>query len=150
MKRIFIIDWILIPLFLLTAFTGIGLHIASHGNNHELLHNWASAHIIASLLFTVFVIIHVKIHWGWYKGLFQNGLRHKSHVTAIVSILFVFVALTGYALLWVNNVSSGLGQWHYHVGLLALVIFSGHIIKRLPILLKSIHMHKNKRENESN
>lgn len=137
MKRIFIIDWTLIPLFLLTAFTGIGLHIAAHWNNHELLHNWALAHIIASLLFTVFVIIHVKMHWGWYKGLFRNGLRHKSHITAIVSILFVILALTGYALLEMQITTSGLGLWHYDVGLLALFLFSGHIIKRFPILRKS-------------
>lgn len=138
MKRIFIIDWTLIPLLLLTAFTGIGLHIAGHGNNHELMHSWALAHIITSLLFTVFVIIHVKMHWGWYKGLSRNGLGQKNHVTAIVSVLFVIVALTGYALLGVNDASSGFGQWHYHAGLLALVLFSGHIIKRLSVLQKSI------------
>lgn len=150
MKRIFIIDCILIPLFLLTAFTGIKLHIVGHGNNHEALHNWALAHVLASLLFSAFVIIHVKMHYGWYKGLFRNGLCQRNHVTAIVSILFVIVALTGYALLGVNNATSGVGHWHYITGLLSLVLFSGHIIKRVPILLKTINRNKNKREKESN
>lgn len=139
MKRIFIIDWTLIPLLLLTALTGIKLHITGHGNNHELLQNWTLAHIIASLLFTIFVIIHIKMHWGWYKGLFRNGLGQKSYITAIVSILFVIVALTGYALLDMKGDVSKLGLWHYRAGLFALFFFIGHIIKRLPILQKSIN-----------
>lgn len=91
MKRIFIIDWCLIPLFLFAVFTGIELHIAGHGNCHELWHTWALTHIIASFLFTVFVAIHVKNHWGWYKSLFKNGLGRKSHVTVVVSLVFVIL-----------------------------------------------------------
>lgn len=138
MKRIFIIDWCLIPLFLSTALTGLELHIAGHGSNHEFWHIWALAHTIASVLFTAFVTIHVKIHSGWYKSLFQNGLGRKSHVTAAVSLVSIILALTGYALLGVNGGGSGLGMWHYRIGLSALVLFSGHIIKRLPVLRKSI------------
>lgn len=138
MKRIFIIDWCLIPLFLFTVFTGIELHIAGHGNSHELWHTWALGHIIGSFLFTVFVAIHVKTHWGWYKSLFQNGLGRKSHVTIAVSLVFIILALTGCALLGVNGSGSGLGMWHYSIGLSALVLFSGNIIKRLPVLRKTI------------
>ena len=50
MKKIFIIDWVLIPAFILSAAAGIGLHNAGHGNNHEVWHNWAVAHILSSLL----------------------------------------------------------------------------------------------------
>ena len=42
-------------LFLSAVFTGTGLHIAGHGNSHELWHTWASAHIVASVLFTVLI-----------------------------------------------------------------------------------------------
>lgn len=139
MKRIFIIDCFLIPVFLFTAFTGIGLHIAGHGANHEVWHNWALMYVIASLLFNVLIAVHVKMHWGWYKSIFRIGLGKKSLVTAIVSLLFVIVALTGYALLGVNGANSGLGLWHYKSGLPALVLFGGHIIKRLPILRKSLN-----------
>lgn len=128
MKRIFIIDWCLIPLFLLAVFTGIELHISAHGNSHELWHTWALAHIIASFLFTVFVVTHVKTHWRWYK----------SHVTVAVSFVFIILAMTGYALLGVNDSGSGLGMWHYRIGLLVLALFGGHIIKRIPVLRKTI------------
>lgn len=138
MKRIFIIDWCLIPSFLSIVFTGTGLHIAGHGNSHELWHTWALAHIIASVLFTIFVAFHVRTHWGWYKSLFRNGLGRKSHVTVAVSLAFIILAFSGYALLGVNGEGSGLGMWHYRIGLLASLLFCGHIIKRIPVLRKNI------------
>lgn len=39
MKRVFLIDWILIVVFIVSAISGIGLHIAGHGNSHEVWHN---------------------------------------------------------------------------------------------------------------
>ena len=40
MKKVFVIDWILIVVFIVSAISGIGLHIAGHGNSHEVWHNW--------------------------------------------------------------------------------------------------------------
>lgn len=136
MKKIFIIDWILIPAFILSAATGIGLHIAGHGSSHEAWHDWAVAHIFSCLLFTAFVVAHIKTHWAWYKSLFRNGLGRKSHVTVIVSILFMVVSLTGCVLLGVEGANSGIGLWHYRIGLLSVALFGGHILKRIPLLRK--------------
>lgn len=41
MKRIFVIDWILIVVFIMSAISGFGLHVAGHGGTHEVWHNWA-------------------------------------------------------------------------------------------------------------
>ena len=90
-------------LFLSAVFTGTVLHIAGHGNSHELWHTWASAHIVASVLFTVLITFHVRTHWGWYRSLFRNGLGRKSHVTVAVSLIFIILAFSGYALLGVNG-----------------------------------------------
>ena len=49
MKRIFVISWSLIVLFFLSAISGFGLHIAGHGNNHEVWHNWAVFHVVDSV-----------------------------------------------------------------------------------------------------
>ena len=35
MKKIFIIDWSLIPVFVLSAYSGIELHVADYEGNHE-------------------------------------------------------------------------------------------------------------------
>ena len=70
---------------------------------------------------------HIKTHWAWYTSLFRNGLGRKSHVTVIVSILFMLVALTGCVLLGVEGANSGIGLWHYRIGLLSVALFGGHI-----------------------
>ena len=56
MKRIFVIDWILIVVFIVSAVSGFGLHIAGHWNSHEVWHNWAVFHIWGSVLFLIAII----------------------------------------------------------------------------------------------
>ena len=86
-----------------------------------------SAHLVQPMLFTTLVMAHIKTHWAWYTSLFRNGLGRKSHVTVIVSILFMLVALTGCVLLGVEGANSGIGLWHYRIGLLSVALFGGHI-----------------------
>lgn len=53
MKRIFIIDWWLALAFAITAYSGFELHIAGHFSTHEVWHNWAVCHTLASLTFII-------------------------------------------------------------------------------------------------
>ena len=138
MKRIFVIDWILIVVFIVSAISGIGLHIAGHGNSHEVWHNWAVCHALGSVLFLVAIIFHVRTHGGWYKGIIKNGIGRKSKVTAVFSIVFLLLSVTGIVLLGVNGANSPLGLWHYKIGIVMTVIAVGHIIKRLSALRKSL------------
>lgn len=87
-RFIYFTDLILIPLFILSLYTGIKLHIAGHHANHEIWHNWTVFHTIASLLFTIFGIVHIKSHWGWYKGLKTTGCKGKKKVVLLFSITF--------------------------------------------------------------
>lgn len=138
MKRIFVIDWILIVVFIVSAISGIGLHIAGHGNSHEVWHNWEVFHALGSVLFLVAIIFHVRTHGGWYKGIIKNGIGRKSKVTAVFSIVFLLLSVTGIVLLGVNGANSPLGLWHYKIGIVMTVIAVGHIIKRLSALRKSL------------
>ena len=106
MKKIFVIDWILIFVFILSAFSGIKLHIAGHGNDHEQWHHWAVFHVLTSLLFFIAVLFHITTHEGWYKGLIRNGISKKSKVTVVLSVVFLLVTVTGVALLGVNGANS--------------------------------------------
>lgn len=142
MKRIFVIDWILIVVFIVSAISGVGLHIAGHRSSHEVWHNWAVFHVLGSVLFLVAIIFHVKTHWGWYKGIIKNGISRKSKVTAALSIIFLLLSVTGIVLLGVNGANSPLGLWHYKIGIITIVIAVGHIIKRLPTLRKSLNTKK--------
>lgn len=138
MKRIFLTDWTMIPLFILTVFSGIVLHITGHRSNHDLWHNWAVCHILSSIIFLVIAILHVKQHWGWYKGIVRNGIGKKCKITVLLSAVFLLVSVTGFILLGVNGANSGIGLWHYKIGIVTIVFSIGHILKRAELLLKSL------------
>lgn len=138
MKRIFVIDWILIVVFIVSAISGFGLHVAGHGNSHEIWHNWAVFHVVCSVLFLVAIIFHVTTHWGWYKGIIKKGIGRKSKITAVLSVIFLMLFVTGIVLLGVTGANSTLGLWHYKIGIITTVMAVGHIIKRLPVLYKPL------------
>ena len=139
MKKIFVIDWILLAVAAFSAYSGIELHVAGYGDVHEIWHNWAVVHVITSLLFLIFGIVHVKMHMGWYKSLFAKGIGNKSRVTLLLSVFFSIVTLTGVALIaCVDGANSSMGLWHYRIGLIIMVISIAHIVKRWHILKKSI------------
>ena len=139
MKRIFVIDWILIVVFIMSAISGFGLHVAGHGGTHEVWHNWAVFHVFVSMLFLIAVIFHVAMHLEWYKGIIKNGIGRKSKVTAVLSIIFLLLSVTGIVLLGVSGANSPLGLWHYKTGIIMTIIAVWHIIKRLSVLKKSLN-----------
>lgn len=139
MKRIFVIDWILIVVFIVSAISGFGLHVAGHGSSHEIWHNWAVFHVLGSILFLIAVIFHVAMHLECYKGIIKKGIGSKSKVTAVLSVIFLLLSVTGLALLGINGANSLLGLWHYKIGVITIVIALGHVIKRLPVFRKSLN-----------
>ena len=136
MKRIFVIDWILLAAFIVSAISGFRLHLAGHWNSYEVWHNWAVFHVLSSVLFLVTIIFHVATHRGWYKGIVKKGIGRKSMVTVVLSIVFLLLSVTGIALLGINGSKSPLSLWHYRIGIIMTVIAVGHIIKRLPVIRK--------------
>jgi len=139
MKRIFVIDWILIVVFIVSAISGFGLHVAGHGSSHEIWHNWAVFHGLGSILFLIAVIFHVAMHLEWYKGIIKKRIGSKSKVTAVLSVIFLLLSVTGLALLGINGANSLLGLLHYKIGVITIVIALGHVIKRLPVFRKSLN-----------
>ncbi len=140
MKKIFIVDWLLLLVAGLSAYSGVKLHIAGHFFTHEVWHNWAIFHIITSVLFLIIGIIHIKNHWGWYKSITKRKFNNKTGNTLFLSIVFGLVSLTGIVLiLFVNGANSYIGIWHYRLGLVIAILSIVHIIKRWHLLRKSIN-----------
>lgn len=138
---IFTTDAILIPLFILTLYTGLGLHAAGHGDNSVLCHSRAIYHTLCSLLFALFALFHIQLHWRWYKQLFtQHTINHRGRKAVIFtfSILFVAVTLSGIGLLGIEGLNSHLGLLHYKIAIVMGVLATLHICKRLRILIKGI------------
>ena len=138
MKKIFVIDWLLLLAGILCAVTGIGMHLAGHNAVHEVWHNWAIAHVLSSLFMLITGILHIQTHWKWYKGLFKGQTKNKSRVTIILSVVFTILVVTGLTLLFVEGANSEIGIWHWVLGLVMTAISVGHIIRRFHILRKSL------------
>lgn len=132
----------MVPVFALSLYTGIELHIAGHGVDHEIWHNWAVLHVVVSLLFMTLGIFHVKSHWGWYKGLRTIGCKGKRKVVLLLSVVFVLVIVSGLSLLFfVDGANSLIGLLHYQIGIVVGVLGILHILKRKQLLCKGVVNH---------
>ena len=80
---------------------------------------------------SIFGIVHIKSHWGWYKGLKTTGCKGKKKVVLLFSITFALVIITGMLLLlFVNGANSPTGLLHYKIGIATGVLAILHILKR--------------------
>ena len=77
-NKLFIVDLLLLLLFITTAISGFGMHITGHSDNHSIWHNWAVIHTLSTLLFVITTVIHIYLHWNWYKTLFSKPLGKKA------------------------------------------------------------------------
>ena len=139
-KTIFMTDIAIAILFAGVLTTGIGVHRIGEISSHEAWHNWSVAHFFLSLSWLIAMIFHIKHHLNWYRSIFKNrSLKHKSHITAILTIVATATIFTGVSLLiFVDGQGSHLGFVHYVAGLLLGLFSIGHLIKRFKILRKLI------------
>lgn len=141
-RVIYLTDLILVPAFVLSLYTGIELHIAGQGTNHETWHNWAIFHTIASLLFMMLGILHIKSHWGWYKGLKTTDCKGKRKAVLLLSVVFLLVVISGLSLLFfIEGANSSVGLLHYKTSCIAGILGILHILKRKHFLYKGFVPH---------
>lgn len=62
----------------------------------------------------------------------------KNKITLGLSVAFIFVVGTGIVLLNVDGANSNMGLWHYKIGILTSILSVSHILKRIPILRRSL------------
>jgi len=138
-KSIFIVDLILIPVFVLVIFTGLKLHIVSKIDNHDIWSYWAHFHIIVSIISLIIGGLHIKAHWGWYKNLVKKGLGKKSKITFALSLLFLILIITGIILvIFIDGGNSAIGLWHYRLGLVMIGLLVSHLAARFTLLVKGL------------
>ena len=134
MRKRMAINRALLLSFILSASSGIRLHFLGHGMGHGACHLWRTFHLWTSVLLLVLVFIHIKMHWNWYRNWFRKGLGNKSRTTALLSITFLLLALTGIILLGDACRRSIIGIWHFHLGWLMIVLAVVHVFKRQSLL----------------
>lgn len=143
-KPMFVVDLILIPVFVLLIYSGLKLHVVGKINNHDIWGYWAHYHIIISILSLIFGGLHIKVHWGWYKSLIKKGLGKKSRITVLLSLLFLIEIITGIILvLFIEGGNSSVGMWHYRFGLVMILLLLIHFISRFSLMMKGLGFKKN-------
>ena len=129
-NKIFIIDFSLIPILILLATTGIGIHMSGENGDHGAWHTWAVCHVICSMAFLILICFHIRQHIGWFKTLFKGNLKGRG-VTVILSIIMIAETISGIVLIvFVNGEGSSWGHFHWLTGIILTIICIGHFIKR--------------------
>lgn len=135
-RFIYLTDLVLVPLFALSFYSGIELHMAGHGTEDDIRHNWAVFHTVVSLFFTMFGMMHVKTHWAWYKGLKAKKGKGKSKTVLLLSIAFICIVGTGILLLFcIEGANSFTGALYYKTGIIMGVSGISHLLKRIHLLI---------------
>lgn len=112
--------------------SGVRLHLAGHGFNHALWHDCAVAHVVLSVLFCLLLGKHLAGHWRWYKGIWIGGVRKKTVLTLWLTVLSVWLVVTGCVLLFcIEGSQSVTGHLHGVAGLCMMPFVSFHVCKRV-------------------
>ncbi len=152
-KRNAIIYSFLIVLSMIVTITGFELLI----NFHPLrlyknsivwgfsYYNWVMVHEISAALFVMFAIIHLYLHFGWYKSFLKcNVVNNK--LTLMVTVLFILTLLTSFIPFIIKTlfrIKGGFPEFirffykaHNKIGIIFAVLLIIHILSRKDKIVK--------------
>lgn len=133
LKQKGIIGIILIILFLITAVTGIMLHMKSHGIIFQPRGYLKIIHWVCGFAMTIAAYIHGKQFFKMLKGL-RKRYKFFNAVTWVFIVAGVITFATGVIKLVSPVKIHGLGLFHYQAGLVMSVAALLHLIHALPTL----------------
>ena len=138
MKKVFKIDCGLYPLGLFTILSGIGLHTAGHGDNHQIWEMWAVVHSIIAVSFSVLLAYHVHTHRTCFKTLRRNAILKKKPMTTMLSVICLVTIISGIALIGIWGANTHIGLLHYKIGIGFTLLMLTHGAKRVRIIKKAV------------
>lgn len=139
MKKKYIIDLTLIPIYILVLYTGLSTHLASKGEVVAGIGycSWSLYHLTASCIGVILTIIHITQHWQWYKNLFARKSQNKSIYSIILSLIVVVMIATGIIILITDNhFGYMVGLIHNKLGLIMAVLILIHVFGRISWIIK--------------
>lgn len=116
------------PLLLATLITGIGLHMAGHGAEHQAWHRWAVAHVVFSTVCLISVVHHIRLHFHMLKPAHPHPVSTiRRAFTVSAALTFTLTVVTGIILLaFVDRGGSHLGLRHYGMGIAMILLCVVH------------------------
>ncbi|MDX9847777.1 MAG: DUF4405 domain-containing protein [Tenuifilaceae bacterium] len=130
-----------------SAFSGILIQVKYHMGNHGIImpneytlglsySGWAQMHKVAIVMLTILMIFHLVRHWKWYRIVVKKRLIRKKQQVVTLTILFIFVAVTG-LIPWLIDLMNGdemlrkaLVEIHDKLSIILTLYFILHIAKR--------------------
>jgi hypothetical protein len=93
----FVVDTILALLFMTMVSTGILMYLFPKGLGRTTAlgltrHEWGDIHLTVSILFLVFILVHLVLHYNWEKAEVGHFLGIGGKTLAI-SVLVIFIAI---------------------------------------------------------
>lgn len=138
MKPIFRTDLSLAIFGLCSLVSGILIHYAGHFESHNVWHNLSVLHCFINVALVITIVIHIKQHWGWFKGLFKKSSLKKK-LAIFVTTAFLSVLLSGiYLLAFTDGQGTHAGLVHYWFGLFFGLLAILHLAKRWHMFHKGI------------
>ena len=142
MKPIFKTDIALVLLGIASLISGVFTHFSNHFLSQAICHYTTWAHLIINIGLLTTIAVHIKQHWGWFKGL----VKHPSFVKKMaffITLSFIAVSLSGiFVLLFCNKPNTHAGLTHFYLGLLFSLLVIIHLISRWKIFANGIGLMK--------
>jgi hypothetical protein len=132
---------------LVLAFSGLLMQIEYHMGNHGVTDinkvvwglsytEWSITHRIFVIIFSLFMVYHIILHWRWFKAVITKNLIAKNKLVITLAIVFLTVALTGYVAWFIkltggdSSISTSLIEIHDKIALILVVYLVLHISSR--------------------
>lgn len=134
-----------------TGFTiQIGFHMGSHGKISltesvlGLLYvTWSDIHKLSIVVVTILSVIHVTLHWKWYKKTFTKRNLLKNQQVLLLSTIFLISAILGY-IPWMIHLTGQSEvtrkfyiEIHDKLTLLLTIYLIFHVVKRFKWFIKA-------------
>lgn len=132
---------------LLTVFSGLSIQVNYHMGNHGPIttddhvsgigyYGWSAIHKLSIVILSLFIILHIYLHWEWYSMVIKKRLVAKNKQVLTLSGVFILVAVTGFTP-WIIDlhegskiVSKAFIEIHDKLTILLTLYLVLHIIKR--------------------
>ncbi len=68
---------------------------------------WSNSHKISIVIASLLIIVHIVLHWEWYKTVITKKLLARNKLVITLTIIFMIVGVTGY-IPWLMKLLGGL------------------------------------------
>jgi hypothetical protein len=138
------------------AFSGFLIQLDYHMGHHGSIDEndlvlgmdylgWTNGHKVSIVTLSLLVIIHIILHWRWYKTVLQKNLFAKNKLAIALTMIFTVVAITGYVP-WLIGLTGGSDasrrtfiEVHDKIAVVLFVCLVIHLAKRFRWFIDSIH-----------